>query len=257
MTKKYENEPSFYAVTPATVRYCKNISQGAKLLYGEITALSNKHGFCWASNMYFANLYGKDKNTISRWIQELKDENFIFTEVDKSKGNRRKMWVSGTIPFLGIGRNKNDGSYPENDDSVNNNINNNINNKSTSPSGVNPHFPDDENKYIHECLDGIKQRTGVIHTLPLEQIWFEVASWAYMEKITPEQFLGCYDHLKKGFWKDKTIKPRHLQENLPEYVLSNKQTGNKPKTSKIEACQKCDSNGFIPFKDGFKKCDHR
>lgn len=69
--------PGYYAIIPATVRYDKNLNNGAKLLYGEITALCNKEGYCWASNKYFSNLYNTSDRTISRWVKQLKDGGYI------------------------------------------------------------------------------------------------------------------------------------------------------------------------------------
>tara|TARA_R110000751_G_C13693563_1_gene472601 strand:+ start:96 stop:758 length:663 start_codon:yes stop_codon:yes gene_type:complete len=68
--------PNYYAIIPAEVRY-SNIKPNAKLLYGEITALTNKKGYCFASNNYFAELYNVSKNTISLWIAELKRAGFV------------------------------------------------------------------------------------------------------------------------------------------------------------------------------------
>ena len=62
------DNPGYYAIIPATVRYDDRLTPNAKLLYGEITALSNKEGYCWAGNAYFANLYGVTKTSISTWI---------------------------------------------------------------------------------------------------------------------------------------------------------------------------------------------
>jgi hypothetical protein len=71
-----KENPSYYAIIPASVRYA-DIPDKAKLLYGEITALCNKEGYCWANNIYFANLYQVHKNTISRLIGILAKNNFI------------------------------------------------------------------------------------------------------------------------------------------------------------------------------------
>jgi hypothetical protein len=73
-------KPSYYAVIPANVRYDKNLSANAKLLYGEITALCNKAGYCWAGNQYFADLYGTVPRTARRWIGELEAGGFITIE---------------------------------------------------------------------------------------------------------------------------------------------------------------------------------
>ena len=66
-----ESKNNYYAIIPATVRYNKDLKPNEKLLYGEITALANSKGFCFASNRYFAELYKVTIHTVSQWISHL------------------------------------------------------------------------------------------------------------------------------------------------------------------------------------------
>lgn len=75
--------PNYYSVTPATVRYDKQLKPNEKLLFGEITALSNIKGYCYSTNKYFSNLYNKDVATISRWINHLKELGYLKIEMIK------------------------------------------------------------------------------------------------------------------------------------------------------------------------------
>lgn len=74
-------DKSYYAVIPAVVRYDKDLMPNAKLLYGEITALSNERGYCWANNTYFAELYNTSKRSISKWIGQLTQKGYIAVEI--------------------------------------------------------------------------------------------------------------------------------------------------------------------------------
>lgn len=70
-------QPSYYAILPASVRYDKDLKPMEKILFAELTALSNKDGFCSASNRYFADLYGVDESTVSRWISRLAIRKYV------------------------------------------------------------------------------------------------------------------------------------------------------------------------------------
>jgi hypothetical protein len=80
--------PSYYAVIPANVRYAKGLSANAKLLYGEITALCSKEGYCWAGNRYFADLYDTTARTALNWINELRDGGYIKLDYKYVEGTR-------------------------------------------------------------------------------------------------------------------------------------------------------------------------
>ena len=49
-----EGKSNYYAIIPANIRYNKELKFAERLMYGEIIALSNKIGYCYASNKYFA-----------------------------------------------------------------------------------------------------------------------------------------------------------------------------------------------------------
>ena len=72
-----KQQPNYYAIISAEVRYDKNLTANAKLLYAEITALLNMNGECFATNKYFSNLYGKSVVTISKWISELISNGYV------------------------------------------------------------------------------------------------------------------------------------------------------------------------------------
>lgn len=95
--------PSYYAVIPADVRYDEVIPPNAKLLYGEISALIGKDGFCYASNAYFMKLFGFSDPTISRLISQLEKAGYIQREIEKDDSGqvkRRKIYLSVSVPEI-------------------------------------------------------------------------------------------------------------------------------------------------------------
>lgn len=76
------DNPGYYAIIPSTVRYDSRLSANAKLLYGEITSLCNEFGYCYATNTYFAELYGVTKVSISKWINQLIEYGYIVSKLE-------------------------------------------------------------------------------------------------------------------------------------------------------------------------------
>lgn len=120
-----EDKPNYYAVIPAEIRYDKKIKDKAKLLYGEIVALSNKEGVCFASNKYFADLYGVSNTTISLLIKELIKNGYIESQIIYKEGTKEILNRYLRIVKEGYLRNLKEGIYEKLKD---NNIN--INNTS-------------------------------------------------------------------------------------------------------------------------------
>lgn len=89
MKKNNSNEqPNYYAILPSSIRYDNRLKPNEKLLYSEITALSNKTGLCYATNKYFADLYEVENETISRWIKHLKELHYIDIEIVYKDGTK-------------------------------------------------------------------------------------------------------------------------------------------------------------------------
>ena len=111
------NYPNYWAVIPSRVRYDKNLSPNAKLIYGEISALSNATGFCWAKNEYFADLFGLTIGTISRLISQLDSKGYIRCEmVPTDTGLERRIYAGIFAVIVEYDPGQNDkGGLAEND----------------------------------------------------------------------------------------------------------------------------------------------
>ena len=102
--------PGYYGILPANIRYDKNLKPMEKIMYSELTALSNKNGYCNATNSYFAELYEVSKNTVSLWIGDLEKAGYIKTKLIYESGTKnikeRRIYIANPIT-------KNDDTYHE------------------------------------------------------------------------------------------------------------------------------------------------
>lgn len=80
-----ESKVNYYAVIPATVRYDKTLKPAERLIYGELTALANRNGYCYAQNKYFADLYGVTNGTVSKWLSHLQQLGYIKIEIKRNE----------------------------------------------------------------------------------------------------------------------------------------------------------------------------
>lgn len=124
-----EEKPNYYAIIPAEVRYDSGLKDKAKLLYAEITALANKTGCCYASNKYFADLYGVSTTTISLLIKNLVESGYIESEIIYKEGTKEILNRYLRILKGGYLRNLKEGylrKVKDNNTSINNTSKNNI-----------------------------------------------------------------------------------------------------------------------------------
>lgn len=125
-----DQKKSYYAVIPASIRYDTRLTANAKLLYGEITALSNEKGYCWASNDYFASLYEVSKQSISHWIKQLCEYGYIKSSLIYKQGTKEiearylTLLTGGTIENYATPTVE---KFKDNTTSSNNTVNNTMN----------------------------------------------------------------------------------------------------------------------------------
>lgn len=91
----------YYSIIPSTILYNKDLKANQKILYAVITSLSNKEGYCFASNKYLADKLNVGSNTVSGWITDLRRKNFIQVELirnDKREIIQRRIYIKD-IPY--------------------------------------------------------------------------------------------------------------------------------------------------------------
>jgi hypothetical protein len=99
--KENQEKVGYYSVIPATVLYNKELKANEKLLYAIITSLACKEGYCFASNKYLAEKLDINPKTISSWISDLKNNNFIVVELIRNENNQiiqRKIYIND-VPY--------------------------------------------------------------------------------------------------------------------------------------------------------------
>lgn len=166
-TELEQQQPGYYSILTASVRYDKDLNANEKILFSEITALSNKYGYCTASNKYFSNLFQADERSIRRWVSNLKQHGYIKINLitkDKEIIARRIYPMSG-------GGDRNVRGYgqkcPEGGDRnvlYNNTSNNNTSNNNNILSGKEPDTtPEPEEKenseFTKKTSDSKKSKT--------------------------------------------------------------------------------------------------
>lgn len=85
-----EHKPQYWGVMPAEVRYCPGLPATAKVLYTEISALTQMDGICVKDNAYFCQLYKISERTLQGHLKALARQGFIaILDGDGGQGRRR------------------------------------------------------------------------------------------------------------------------------------------------------------------------
>lgn len=99
--KENQDNVGYYSVIPATILYNKELKANEKLLYAIITSLACKEGYCFASNNYFAEELGVHPKTISSWISDLRNKNYLKVDIVRKENKQiiqRKIYIND-VPY--------------------------------------------------------------------------------------------------------------------------------------------------------------
>lgn len=192
------NEAAYYAVIPSDVRYDPELSPNAKLLYGELTSLCNKTGYCWATNEYFAELYGLSIRTVSRLISKLEERGYIRCEMAATeKGSERRIYAGVFVVDRGLEKNdaggldKND--HTPLDKNGKRGLDKNVQQNNTSMNNkqdITPYSPPEG-----EC-EPEKEGSGRKKREPYRLDWFEGFWTKYPRKDNKQTALRAWCKLK-------------------------------------------------------------
>lgn len=240
-----EPEPAYYAVIPANVRYDTRLSPLAKLLYGEITCLCQKEGFCWATNAYFERLYNTSERHIRRIITQLEAYGYVFREIEydeKTKQvKRRFLRLSCSQRY----ENRGDENVPTPGDKnvrENNTSINNINIKKVSKKErqleSDKNSPENE-KNNSGFISGKKENKKKIKTKPKPSSFDEIID-AYTEN--GDLRVELREHLKTRKQKKAALTNRALELSLKKL---DKLADNDEE--KIQIVQNSIINGWVGF----------
>lgn len=92
-------KPAFWAVLPAAVRYDEELPPNAKLLYAEISSLTDRRGHCYASNEYFMRVFSLSERTVQNLLNALKRGGYIRITNGSGGSGRRKIYA-GLNPLM-------------------------------------------------------------------------------------------------------------------------------------------------------------
>ena len=89
------NESPLFAIIPVSILENSELSANAKLLYGEIMALSKRSGKCYATNAHLAKMLSLSDRSIPQLLKELSGIGLVIIDIKRSsKGTYRDIMVS-------------------------------------------------------------------------------------------------------------------------------------------------------------------
>ena len=243
-------QPGYFSILSADVRYSKELKANEKLLFSEITALSNKDGYCFASNSYFSKLYDVSIQSISSWINHLKECGFLHVEMvyeDKEIKQRKLYPVLDSV--WGIQKNFNTPSKKVEEGyskKVEGGIQEKLKDNNTSINNTSINKDGGEERAHKEIIELYQNNIGVMSPLIIEKIlymledyskisdeYIEIVRFAIEQAITSRAHnVINYAQALLNAWSTKNIKT--LEEAKKAYKQSKTRTTKRAPVKKKE-----------------------
>ncbi|MCO6541584.1 MAG: helix-turn-helix domain-containing protein [Lactobacillus sp.] len=239
-------EPNYFSIIPAKVLFDENLHDFDKLLFAAVTSLSNKNGYCTATNGYFKKSFHKSSSsTITTSLARLIEAGYIRRQIimldNQTVGQRRlypMMDIYGNpvqkndTPLLknhqgvpkklarGISKN-----WQENNTSINNK--NNIYKPIRPKSEKQTYGPDDPNyKLAKYLLEKIRDTSPQVY--PTEsKSQPKLQSWANDIRLMNERDKRSYEQIKKmidwcqddDFWHKNILSAASLRKKYGQMAV--------------------------------------
>lgn len=174
--KLITEKPRCYSILPAQIRYNKNLSPTAKILFSEIDMLSHKNGYCFAANAYFAENFGVSDRQICTCMKQLSQLGFI--RIVKEEGQRR-IYPAQELSAQNMGTKKTSAASEENfgrgyeENFAHNNINNNKYNNNYNnynKNNYNNYRKSDPNDSLRVVDEEMRQRHKELERIMYEKL---------------------------------------------------------------------------------------
>jgi DNA-binding transcriptional ArsR family regulator len=211
-------QPNYYAIISAEVRYDKNLTANAKLLYAEITALLNMNGECFATNKYFSELYGKSIVTISKWISELVANGYVSSSYKYKEGTKEIDRRYLSILKGGIKENDGEGikeNFKDNNTSINNNItysNNKGRFKKPTVNDITNYCIERNNNIDAESFfDFYESKNWMVGRNKMKDWKACIRTWERRNNQKPQSMSKIHSHLQKNFNVKEKLKKQFNQ----------------------------------------------
>ena len=212
-------KPNYYSYIPAHIRYA-DITPNAKLLFAEITALLQMNGVCFASNQYFSKLYGKNKVTVSRWINELKRNGFIKVSFTYKEGTKEIANRYIQICYEGVSKNDQEvlTKLLKNNNTINNN---NLTDSNKKGRFKKPTLDDVKNYCIlrqnnidaEAFIDFYESKNWQIGRNKMKDWKACVRTWERREAKKPQTMSKIHQHLQKNLNVKEKLKKQFNEIN--------------------------------------------